>query len=428
MAKPLINTMYKIQQLKSSEYFRNVLTVFTGTATAQFLPMVLAPVTARLYIPESYGVLGIYMSITMLVGVLATLNYSNAIVIPAESEEGLELLRISIRNTHIVLILFTLGILVYSLICYWRGTTPAMGHWLYFTPVSVLMIGYTNSFTAFANRNKEYKLLSANRITAVLVSLSVSLLMGVIIKNETGLVLGFILGQLINGLMLGLKLVRKYSLGFSQTFFPSTQKELYKKYSSFPKFSLAADFINATTNQIPILLMSTFAGPLVVGLFNMSNRLLSLPIQFISSAIGEVFRQRAAEDIARTGSCRAIFKKTFLTLTLASIIPFIILLIFGPDLFAFFLGERWREAGEFSRIMAPLFLLRFINSPMSYIVYLVNKLRFNLIATIYLSATSILIFFTLQYLTIYQTIGLYALNYTLTYCFMLYKNYQFSKM
>lgn len=419
--------MYKIQKLKSSEYFRNVFTVVSGTATAQFLPLLVAPVTSRIYLPEHYGVLGLYMSITMLAGVLATLNYANAIVIPAEDEEAKHLLKISIRNTHLISCLFLAGVLVYEVVNYFNHFKMSLGLWLYLTPLSVLLVGYTNSFTAYANRRKEYKLISANRITAVLLTITVSLTLGVILKNETGLILGFILGQLVNGLLLGLKLVKKFSLGFGEIFFPQTEKGFYKKYASFPKFSLVADFINATTNQIPILLMNSFAGATIVGLYNMSNRLLSLPISFISTAIGEVFRQRASEDIAKTGSCRTIFKKTFLTLVMVSIIPFVILLLFGPDLFAFFLGENWREAGVFSRIMAPVFLLRFINSPMSYIVYLVNKLRFNLMATIYLSTTSILIFLTLQFLTVYETIGLYALNYSLTYCFMLYKNYQFSK-
>ena len=420
--------MNKLFRLRRSEYFRNIFIVASGTTVAQLIPIFFTPITARIFTPHHYGILGMYMSITTLAGTLATLNYANAIVVPKEDDEARKLVKISLGNCHVLFGIYLIAVLGFQLLAAIYGFGNAVGAWIFVAPFSVLMTGYMTTFTAYANRKKEYKLLSGNRVMAGLIQLPVSLGLGILLKTETGLILGYISGQFVNGIILGLKVIRRTGLGAADlTGFDGT-KEIYRKYSSFPRYNLFADFINMFTNQVPVLFLNSFAGPAIVGWFNMSNRLLSLPITFIASAIGEVFKQRASEDIARSGNCSPIFKKTFKSLLLVSILPFITLLLFGPDIFAFFLGENWREAGHFSRLMAPVFLLRFVNSPMSYIVFLVNKLKFNLIATIYLSITTLLIFLTLNFLSLYETIALYSLNYSLIYCFMLYKNYTFSQL
>jgi O-antigen/teichoic acid export membrane protein len=51
----------------------------------------------------------------------------------------------------------------------------------------------------------------------------------------------------------------------------------------------------------------------------------------------------------------------------------LLLLFFGPDIFAIYLGEKWRLSGEYARIMAPAFLLICITSPVSAIPLIFQK-------------------------------------------------------
>jgi O-antigen/teichoic acid export membrane protein len=44
-----------------------------------------------------------------------------------------------------------------------------------------------------------------------------------------------------------------------------------------------------------------------------------------------------------------------------------VLLVAGPDLFAWVFGERWRVAGELSRALAPYIGMHFVASPLSVV-------------------------------------------------------------
>jgi teichuronic acid exporter len=412
---------------KQSEFVRNWITVVSGSSIAQFIPIVAAPLLARIYSPSEYGVLGVYVGLSGIISIIATFQYHNAILIPKDKQEAEALVGICIRNTLLTsLFAATIVLLLRSWIADLINS-PELGRWLYFLPLSVFCTGLNLTFSAYSNREKLFRLLSVNRVLGSLASVAVSLAFSYIMYGETGLLFGLFAGQIVNSFLLGIRVKSATQLSIKATF--SNQRLVRKKYQNFPKFSLPTDLLNNLTNQFPVLIINTFAGQTTTGLFNMCNRLLSMPQIFVANSLGEVFRQRASHDFNHIGSFRNIYLKTITTLVGFSIIPFLILVTWGPDLFAFFLGQQWREAGSFARIMAPLFLLRFINSPISYSLYIVGKLRFDLTMTVYLNlSTIIILYFALANFSVSTALFLYVLNYCLTYLFMLYKSYHFSKI
>jgi O-antigen/teichoic acid export membrane protein len=58
-----------------------------------------------------------------------------------------------------------------------------------------------------------------------------------------------------------------------------------------------------------------------------------------------------------------------------SIIPFGLVILFGPEMFALVFGEHWREAGVYSQIMAPWLMVNFLTSPVSQVPLILNKQR-----------------------------------------------------
>ena len=59
--------------------------------------------------------------------------------------------------------------------------------------------------------------------------------------------------------------------------------------------------------------------------------------------------------------------------------PFLLLLFFAPSLFALVFGEKWRVAGEYARLMCPMFYLRFISNPLSLVAIIAQKNRFEFV-------------------------------------------------
>jgi hypothetical protein len=68
-----------------------------------------------------------------------------------------------------------------------------------------------------------------------------------------------------------------------------------------------------------------------------------------------------------------------ISLSLLSILPFLVIYFFGAPLFAFVFGAEWRFSGELSEIMAPWLMLNFIVSPLSTIPLVFDKQKAYLI-------------------------------------------------
>ena len=70
-----------------------------------------------------------------------------------------------------------------------------------------------------------------------------------------------------------------------------------------------------------------------------------------------------------------VFLMTLKTLSMMALLPFLGVMIFGPDLFMVFFGSRWQMAGIFSSVMAPMFFFKFISSPLSYMYFIAGRQR-----------------------------------------------------
>ena len=49
------------------------------------------------------------------------------------------------------------------------------------------------------------------------------------------------------------------------------------------------------------------------------------------------------------------------------------LFVFGKQLVVWGFGDAWVDAGTYAEILAPMFFMKFIASPLSYTLYIANK-------------------------------------------------------
>jgi len=94
-------------------------------------------------------------------------------------------------------------------------------------------------------------------------------------------------------------------------------------------------------------------------------------------------------------------------------------------LFAFAFGEVWRGAGTIAVWLLPLFALRFIASPLSYMVYIAGKQHIDLLWQI------VLLGVVLAALSIPSNHALalqaYSGGYSILYVIYLWMSYRFSR-
>jgi O-antigen/teichoic acid export membrane protein len=419
--------MFRFFPHNRSDFLKNTLTLMTGTTISQVIPIMTAPILTRIYLPQDYGILGIYLSVAIVISILSTLSYTSAILIPSNDDDA-----IAIVHLCAIAILIWAGIsgiiaVFFKNMIACLLKTPEAANYFYFLPFSTVANGIGNVLSIWANRKKLYHEISVCRVTSAILTALFSICIGLLIGGPKGLFCGLLVSQLSIPAMLLYALSKKTPVIFSPQ--PISKiLEQAKAFSKFPKYSFPAEFIQSFINQLPIYLLSIFAGKNEIGYYNLSNRILGLPIQFVGSAISDVFRQRASANFQQYGNCHTLFIKTFKTLIKVSFIPFLLIAIFSPFLFSLAFGAKWKDAGVYTSILSVLYFFRFINAPLSYIIYLVNKQHFDLISTIYWAISStICLYIGFKYFNVYYALMLFSINYSLIYIGLLFLNYMYSK-
>jgi O-antigen/teichoic acid export membrane protein len=87
MINVLASLQRRIQQrIPRAGFFRNVAILAGGTAIAQALNVLTAPIITRLYTPNDLGNLSVYISIYSILVVVASWRYETAIPLPKDDE------------------------------------------------------------------------------------------------------------------------------------------------------------------------------------------------------------------------------------------------------------------------------------------------------------------------------------------------------
>ncbi len=143
-------------------------------------------------------------------------------------------------------------------------------------------------------------------------------------------------------------------------------------------FSSWYGLLNATSGSLPQILLSTFFGFQSAGLYAMASSLLFLPANFIGQAMGQVFLQRAS--IAKySGNIAVLSYKSYVLLLKIGFFPIALISLLGPQLFSFFLGERWGGAGLYAIALVPFIAYGFAYSPLSILYTIFDKQKVSLV-------------------------------------------------
>jgi O-antigen/teichoic acid export membrane protein len=379
--------------LTGSKYAKNILTLMTGTVASQAIPIVASPVLSRLYDPKEFGLLALYMSITMTASITATGRYEQAIVLPEKEDDSLNLVLLALVLSG----MFSLTL--FGVVCFWAMPVLNFYHqsafttFAYLVPISIFTLSVYQAFYYWFNRNGSYKILTNSKIIA---SLAVTLLQLLLYRlGNNGLVLGYIVGQFVATLFLILCFIRDIKSSNIQLAINQSKILVQaRRYAKFPQYLLVGHTLNSLSGNMPVFLLSTFFGAGASGLYSLTSRVIVTPMLLIGIATSDVFRERASKDFARTGRCDAIFVKTFKLLLAISVVPSIVFFFVAPSLFPFLFGQKWVLAGHYAQLLTPMFFFHFITIPLCSMFIIAEKQEMDLLWQIVraiLSVTSVFV-------------------------------------
>jgi len=359
-----------LSKLKS-EFAKSVITLVSGTVISQIIVLALSPIISRIYTPEESAYYSVYMRIIVFISTIATARFEFALALPKRIEHAFSLYRLLIQ---LILISFLISLFIVVLMALFWSKESTTTFILLMVPIGFAPLCLMNIGNNWGLRNGDFKEISKVRMLHSLSMNASNIFFGFLGLGYKGLILGYIVGVILPASWFS----RKYhllKLKFKDFALKKRYRVIGKTYQEFPKINLPHALMDISREMLIVFFILLYFDKTTLGSYDFSFKLLKLPLTIIGSAIGQVYFQKIALKKNNGESLFEITLKTMRNLFLFSLVPFGLLFFIGEELFAFVFGENWRQAGEFSQIMAPWLMLNFVVSPITQLPIVVNKLK-----------------------------------------------------
>jgi O-antigen/teichoic acid export membrane protein len=363
-----------LRGLLAHPFMRSVTVLISGTAAAQLVTIAFSPLITRLYGPEVFGTVGIFLAAVAFLTPIANLAYAYAIVLPSSDDEARALFRLS---AHVGIAVASLSVILFGgfhkQIAEVIGLTAAP-ELLLFAPFIVLLSAFREPLYHWLLRKKQFGAISRIVVVAAVVSNIAKTSIGLVSTTAPVLLILTVMTNVLEVFLLWFGARRTLLTGRATD--PSgeepaatlpLQSAAYR-FRDFPLYRAPNDWLNVVSNSIPSLMLAALLGPAAAGFYLLARRVVGLPIGVIAGAVGTVFLPRVAEASHRSERLRPLLLKGTLGLAFVGLIPFGIVIFAGPWLFSFVFGAQWTPTGYYARWLAIWFYCAFAAVPSLQVV------------------------------------------------------------
>ncbi len=403
-----------IQNIKTvfkNDFFKNVVTLFSGAVIAQLITFAVLPILTRIYTPTEFGVFNIFLSISAVLSCIATGAYEQSILLPKDDKDAYHLvllnLGISVIYSSLLLVIF---LFIKDFLLNFFSET-SYGYMVYLIPIIVFVQAVYRVLVSWENRKKGYKKISAANIVKSSSTVGVQYGLGETGMGSLGLIWGSVAGQGVSVSMILISSLKELRI-YKKITSVERIKILAKRYSNFPKFTMFSSLLYNVSVHVPIFILTSFFSKTIVGLYSVPHRILSVPLNLVSSSISQVYLQQMAIKKNDEGYVRKLTFDVYKKLLMLSIIPFSLIMVYGDILFFYIFGEEWGPSGVYAQVLAPWLMFVFATSPitMIFVVKEMQKKRMLINLVFFIVRLSALLIGALIYKDSLITISLYALT------------------
>jgi O-antigen/teichoic acid export membrane protein len=355
-----------------ASFTRNMLTLLSGTAIAQLIPLLATPVLTRIYTPEQFGALAILLAVANPLSLLVCGRYDLTVVLPRDDERANVLARLALLLAMVVSLL--LGGLLWS---FREPLSGLMGGEVALTPVLLapllfLLMGFFQPLNNWLIRKQAFMAMSVNKMVQTTGITLVSLGLGWW-AFEHGLMVGYVAGWALY-VAFGAMQVRWKGFRFRPLQF-AAMREAAMAYRSFPLYNALPAVMNTATLSIPVFLLTRVFDEQVTGQFNLCRQTIFLPVTFFATSFMQVYMQRASSTVAAGGAVLPSLRRSVQLLGGLALALVLVLLTAGPFLFGLVFGAQWTEAGTYARILALPIALQFVVVPLTPLLPALGHIR-----------------------------------------------------
>lgn len=344
----------------------------SGSAMAQAIPFATMPILTRILSPDVLGPYFIWLGIVAVLSVFLSLRLDVAIFNAQTDQELLDTIQTAIVMS-VVLALTLCGIVLIL-----TSGSPAIAEklklaWWSIEAITLGAVWAANMVVQSAYLYGGYFKRQAIVKIILAAAVAIAQIGAATIGGDVQRIIIFQITATAAILLFTMvDVARLYRINIIKYKFENVSRNLRMNWR-FAVFSMPADFVSSATGQLPLLLLGDRFGAVVAGQYALMNRSIAAPIRLISGSVLSVFKEEASRHYRINGECKYVYLQALRRLALLGIAPFLVIYFFSELLFGLIFGNEWRQAGAMASILAPMFYLQFIASPLSYTLYLSGR-------------------------------------------------------
>lgn len=357
----------RIGALRRSSFVRSAGVLVGGTAAAQALTILALPVLTRLYSPEEFSILAVYIALLTMISVIACLRLEIAIPLPQDDAEAANLLALALGLALGSALL--VGVCVFAFGGWFFGALgqPHLRPYGWLLPFGVWLAGSYAALQFWSTRKKRFPTIARTRMMQAGSGLGAQLGLGWAGAGPVGLLLGHALMAGAGGVNLARQVWRRDRpalRGISR----AGMAQALRQYRRFPQYSTWEALADNASVQIPMVLIAVLLVGPEAGFILLATRAMGAPVTLLGKTIAQVYLSRAPEEM-RAGRLPEFTTDVLKGLARVAVAPLVFIAVIAPPAFALVFGEEWRRAGELVMWMTPWFILKLLCWPVSMVMH-----------------------------------------------------------
>ena len=365
-----------VLSLIKSSGVRNFAKLLSANVVAQIIGLIVYPILTRIYAPEDFGLLNLFLSISGVLVILSTAEYYNAIVLPKDDNEARKMIQLCFCLMLFLVVIIGVSVLFSNDIAK-LFNTPDLAKYYWLMPILVLASGGWNIVNYWYIRCGRYDKISTYQLFQSILSSGGKIGFGYAGVLAGGMIYSVVFAPIMalcTSLFGKIKITRVFNAFCLQDVF-----EVAKRYKNFPLYSLPRSFVNMLAGQVPVLLLTPYFGSQYVGWWSMALLLGFIPISMVSRSIYQVLYQYTTERVNSRLAIGPYFRKFTWGVLLIGCPVFALLFLIMPWLTSLFLGEGWEMTSTYLRWMLPWLLSSILTASTGFLsdIFMKQKIGFG---------------------------------------------------
>ena len=359
----------EVLRLRESNFTRQVSILATGSLIAQVIVISFSPIITRIFSPEAMGVAAFFIAVVGPLAIISTMSYPIAIVLPKNKNRAFRLIVLSLSLAIIFTTVFSLLWMMFNQKILLLIDMTEVSQYMYLVPVAIVGSALSGVTSQWLVRNELFLLTAKIAVITAIVTGAIKVVVGYFYPDPVVLVYVSLLGLFLSTFFLIYYRPQDFFELINGKIFIGYVAKMYitaREYKDFLFYRTPQSLLNTLNNSIPIILLSTFFGMSNSGHYSLTFAVLSVPITIISGSVYQVIYPKisrlesnnAAIDIA------PLLVKSTAWLAIVGIVPMIIVMAAGQEIFTFVFGESWDLSGIYAQWMSISLFFYYIARPM----------------------------------------------------------------